>query len=1041
MKSRPLGAHGETTTAFAAVVVVSLVATVWLWRPHDESAGSGTIQRPGTSENANLIESAPGLAASAATLGTQSTIQASPGTIASSNAQQQPSEASPSTTTRRATAAQKAPKTEAAGTVNLAAPTKDKVNEHALETPSTPAPQSSAPAVSSNSTAAADTAPRAAHSGNAVSQTLASPEQAISARPPSTATSDTTVRQAGAAKTTTVQSAVETPKPPAGAMTTPPTPHPFMVSQAEDSILETATGTTGSPVVSASDGVPPGFEDLMREQETLVDVYFAGQYRLSTQAKYTPNTLTFIDPGAVVERLPGITQPRKVEGALSGELPANQELRCYYRGQTNCGVLEPEIAAVIFDSDRFRADVFVNPDYLVVQEAAVPKFLPPSSAGTSFLQNFSYAFSGDDSDITAESNLYSLSELGWKENAVLMQANYSNREFLDIDTLVGQRDFQGRRYQLGWFLTDSQSLRFSPETDILGFRFGTSLDTRADLRQSTGRQIEVFLQSRGEVSIFKDGRLLSSRIYDAGNQVLDTSALPGGAYEIQIRIRDAGGERIENQFYVKNQRLPPKDMPLYFFELGEITRPDSDQALPKNVDEYLARGGFNLRLDSGNAIFGGLSTTGDDSSAEFGWIGLGRGYDLALSGALARDGRYGLYTEFRVGWRDIYLSAFYRRIWGNDGFDPGEFPLLGVDQEQASAQLTIPAGRGRVSISGRYNDLSEPDPLETGTIAYELPIRLPGRSNLAFRTSFTYDSGDQFAFAGIRWSLADGHWSYSASPELAQERTDGSTDNYWRGNASANWDSRDMWSSELRGGVTATHDRDFSTVGANVNWGGRYGRARLQTERVFNEDTGDSTRHTGSLATSIVATKGAATFGGREQNRAAIIIDVGGDRDAEAFFEILVDGTIRGTVRPGSRALLTLTPFENYHVRLRLKGKEFVYFDDREREVTLYPGNVVTLAWKAQTVNIVFGRIVDIEGNPVGNALLKGVAGLATTDDLGLFQAEINPETRSLVVETRESTCEVEMPEYQTRQGVGSVGTLHCALRPKIAASSAKEAR
>jgi outer membrane usher protein FimD/PapC len=774
----------------------------------------------------------------------------------------------------------------------------------------------------------------------------------------------------------------------------------------------------------------------MREQETLVDIYFAGRYLLSGQAKYTPNTVTFIDPSEVVDRLPGVTRPRVVEQALSGELPANQELRCYYRGQTNCGVLEPQVAGVIFDSDRFRADVFVNPDYLVVQEAAVPKFLPPSSAGTSFLQNFSYAFGGEDSDFTEESNLYSLSELSWKENAVLMQANYSNREFLDIDTLVGQRDFQGRRYQLGWLLTDSQTLRFAPETDVLGFRFGTSLDTRADLRQSTGRQIEVFLQSRGEVSIFKDGRLLSTRIYDAGNQVLDTSAMPGGAYDIEIRIRDAGGERVERQFYVKNQRLPPKDMPLYFVELGEITRPDADEALPKGVNEYLARGGFNLRLNPGNAIFGGLSTTGDDRSAELGWIGLGKGYDLALSGALARDGRYGIYTEFRVGWHDIFLSGSYRRIWGNDDFEPGALPLLGQDQEQASAQLTIPAGRGRVSLSGRYNDLSEPDTLQTGTIAYELPIRLPGRSTLAFRTSYTYDDGDEFAFAGVRWSLSKGHWSYSANPELAHERADGSTDDYWRGNASANWDSRDLWSSDLRGGVTATHDRDFSTVGGNVDWGGRYGRARFQSERVFRADADDSTRHNGNLATSIVATKGAATFGGKEQNRAAIIIDVTGERDTNAFFDVLVNGSRRGTVSPGSRALLTLTPFKTYRVRLRLKGEDFVYFDDREHEVTLYPGNVVTLSWKAQTVNIVFGRIIDREGNPVGNALLKGVAGLATTDDLGLFQAEISTRAREIQVETRESICAVAIPEYEVRQGVGSVGTLRCALNPKSAPPS-----
>lgn len=776
--------------------------------------------------------------------------------------------------------------------------------------------------------------------------------------------------------------------------------------------------------------MPPGFENLLEEQETLVDVYFGDQYLFSTQAKYTPNTIRFLEPRAVVEKIPGLLDPGIVTKALTGELSSNQELRCYYRGQTNCGVLDPEIAGVIFNSDEFRADLFVNPQYLSVREVAISKFLPPSTAGLSFLQNFNYAFTGEGSDIAQVSNLYSLSQVSWKENSVQMQANYSDHEFLDIDTLVGQRDFEGKRYELGWFLTDSQSLRFAPETNLLGFRFGTSLDTRADLRQSTGRRIEVFLQSRGEVSIFKDGRLLSSQIYDAGNQALDTSALPGGAYEIQIRIRDSGGERIERQFYVKNQRLPPKDMPLYFVELGQITRPAEDEALPKGVNEYLARGGFNLRLNPGNAIYGGLSTTGDDSSAELGWFGLGEWYEVTFGGALARDGRYGLNTELRFNWRNIWLTGNYRRIWSNDDFQPGELPLLGPEQEQVTANISIPAGLGRVNLIGRNIDQPLSDPVQTATLRYERPLRDLGLRNLQLRFEFTQDDGDNFIFAGLRWRRSAGHWSYSVAPELVSQEEETGTDNYWRGNASANWDSQQTLSSDLRGGFVATHDLDFSTLGANVDWGGRYGRARFQTERVF-QDSGDQTRHNGNLSASIVASSGTAAFGGKEQNRAAVIINLEGVVTGDSYFDVLVNGTRRTTARPGTKTLLTLNPFQTYRIRLRAKGNDFLYFEDREQLVTLYPGNVVKLSWRAESVNVLFGRIVDQDGKPVRNALLKGVSGLATTDELGVFQAELAPSVRKIQVETREASCEVQLPDYRTHQGVGSVGNLRCTLVPK----------
>jgi hypothetical protein len=139
----------------------------------------------------------------------------------------------------------------------------------------------------------------------------------------------------------------------------------------------------------------------------------------------------------------------------------------------------------------------------------------------------------------------------------------------------------------------------------VGARIGTSLDTREDQRQTSGRQIQVFLQSRGEVAIFKDQRLVSSRIYDAGNQIIDTSALPGGAYDITLRIRDSGGERIETQYYVKNSSLPPEDEPYYFLELGQLTDLTGDDTLPETIDEHILRGSINTRLNFSNAVFGG----------------------------------------------------------------------------------------------------------------------------------------------------------------------------------------------------------------------------------------------------------------------------------------------------------------------------------------------------------------------------------------------------------------------------------------------------
>ena len=76
-------------------------------------------------------------------------------------------------------------------------------------------------------------------------------------------------------------------------------------------------------------------------------------------------------------------------------------------------------------------------------------------------------------------------------------------------------------------------------------------------------------------------------------------------------------------------------------------------------------------------------------------------------------------------------------------------------------------------------------------------------------------------------------------------------------------------------------------------------------------------------------------------------------------------------------------------------------------------------------------RLLDQNGNAISNALLKGVSGLATTDDYGLFQAEVEDNVRSIIVETRTHTCQLNLPAYTARKGVASLGILRCELQAK----------
>ena len=788
--------------------------------------------------------------------------------------------------------------------------------------------------------------------------------------------------------------------------------------------------------------IPVGFESLFDDQHSLVDVYYAGRFIGTAMATFNPDTIRFDDPKPVVDKIPNTLAPEDILESLSGDLATNQEFRCYHKGQRNCGQLDPEISGVIFNEDNYRVDIFVNPSLLSVQQSTSNKFLPASDSDLSFLQTLNYAFAGSDDDFNEEDNLFATSLLSYRENAIRMVSNYSDdtvspENNFQVNTLVGQRDWQGIRYLGGYFQTINEDLRFSQETDVVGLRIGTSLDTREDQRQTSGRDIQVFLQSRGEVSIFKDDRLVSTRIYDAGNQILDTSNLPGGSYDIDIRIRDAGGERVETQFYVKNSSLPPQGEPRYFVELGRVTELDGD-TLPDPIDLYLLRGSINNRINFNNTLIAGLSTTEDDSVGELGWYGLGNHYDVLVTTAVGRYDRYGFNTEARFNYNNAWLTTVYRRIWDDstdsdnlDDADYGKINLIGDEQEQFTANLTLPVGIANLSFGARYIDRFDDEGSVTDyNASVDFELFRTQDSNIRFRLQYNHSDDDDFVVASLNWRLGAGHWTFQAQPEYEYNDIDGQDDDFARLNASADWDSRDKWASDVRAGVNATFDDDFNSFGANADWGGQYGRARGQVEHVDRDEGGSTTRHNGNMATSFMLADNVPALGGKEQNQAAVIIDLKGGAE-NVFFDVLVNGSRRATARPGQKSVVSLRPFETYRISLRARGEQFVYFDDKEYSITLYPGNVIKLDWEADIVNIVFGRIKDQHGKPVKNALLKGVAGIATTDDYGIFQAEIKSSTEQLSIETIDSTCAITLPEFTPRRGIASIGSLQCELQAK----------
>jgi len=812
-------------------------------------------------------------------------------------------------------------------------------------------------------------------------------------------------------------------------------------------ILLVSIALAGAGPAAADSWVPPGFESLLEKKTTLLDVYFGDEFMLSTLAEFNTDEVEFADPGAVVERIPRLTDKDQVLTALSGPLAANAGLRCYTRGQLNCGELSPGIAGIIFDEDRFRVDIFVNSQYLALQTIPSQAFLPASDAGWSFLQNFASAFAGNEGDAFDTAAFNAASMLAHGETRFLITTSYSNISDWTADDILVRRDFRGRENQLGYFRTvNDASLRFIPEASLRGIRTASTLDTRTDLNTSTGRELTIFLVNRSRVLLFKDGRLISSQNYDAGNQVIDTTRLPNGAYPITIRIEDASGRtRDEQRFYVKSGRFPPPDQTLWSLELGEQVLRNSEDFIPESEGVFFGRFSFSKRITDDMAFNAGVAARDRDGILELGFDRLDPWYDLQLNAAVSSGSDYGLSADARTRWGDITLSGNYRETWSDgdiqdrtDGGDLSqdeaselqtELNWFGADSRQWSTTLSWYVGGGTLNANARKTRVTGQPANDEYSLSYFYPIYLPDqlRLDLNMEASKFNDLKQVLVSLRFRWER-DKFTHTAASQYQYRDAGDLGNDSDLELEAGTRWHDAEHALGDLTAVARASHRADFDDATAGLRWRGRYGEldGEIRHER---QDDFNRTSYTGGYYSSFAWTEAGPALGGDEQSRSAVMIDLVGKDPGNVYFDVLINGSVRGRARVGSRSLITLPPFETYEVEILPRGEGFVTFEQRREEVTLYPGNVAALSWDVSPVNILFGRLLDQAGEPVGNAVLRGAAGWAMTDEYGYFQAELQASVRELMAETREGTCHFALPEYEANNGIALLGTLRCEQR------------
>ena len=795
---------------------------------------------------------------------------------------------------------------------------------------------------------------------------------------------------------------------------------------------ENARSADQPSFIHSSGAVPPGFEDLVAVQTTQADVFFGDTYLLSTFIEYDLESVTILSPSDVTDAIATLLDPASVAAALTGALPSNADRLCHLRNSSDCGTVQPAVAAVLFDASRFRLDLFVHPDQLAVVQPDVQRYLPQAQQGVSLLHELSFAAAG-----RGGNNGYALhSESYLARGAARLRARYGLQDSgFSLDELSLAWDERDRELEVGAFRSSPSGSAFLNDSEMLGVRIASSTNTRTDLVQSGANQILLFLDRRSRVDVYRGDELLDSRFYDAGNQQLDTSRLPDGAYDLTLRIVDLDGqERLESHFYVRSDLLPPRDQPRYLLEIGAFTQP-GESAIPELTGGGWLRVGRTQRITDALALDAELLFSDSGTLLALGAYVLGQGWFANTGVLFGAEGERGV--ALRAGWqRSRWLfNVDIRKVLADDSatLTAAEFAsreqLLGGNYTQASFSLGFPLFKGQAYLRGRYNDRDRASAERALGFSYVGPL-LRGRQVLAdLNVDGNLSSRRSWVRVGVNLRWRGEEQQTSVQPQLQWLDEDDQVHTY---NAllDARW-TRSLRSSrygDVQQGLFAFRDVDRAAFGGTLasqsNRG--YGDLTLAHEQG---NGGSGLAYSANGRFSLVTRQGRTSLGGGNGELAAVVVDIDGDLPGTEF-NVMVDNRTAGYATTRRRSVIALAPYATYDISIAPVGDALLSYDETVYPITLYPGNVARLSFGAARVTVLIGQALTEDGQPLRHARFENVEGYATTDAYGWYQVEVDHGMALRLVDADNRRCLLRRPNIRAEDGLLMLDPLVCMPQP-----------
>lgn len=614
-----------------------------------------------------------------------------------------------------------------------------------------------------------------------------------------------------------------------------------------------------------------------------------------------------------------------------------------------------------------------------------------------------------------------------------------------LSALYAQRELGDHFVRAGYFLPTFEGIIRQPRAPgtqndtALGVMFGSSDVLLADTRSASVYPVYVTANRDGVVEILRDGNLLATQAVKPGVQEIDTRRLPGGIYDVVLRVIEDGQEASRETASIHKPsrwRDPTRRWRYSAFAGQQRSLLDSDRSMQEGE---IAAGAVVNYLLHPRAVAG----------ATVQQIGTRRATGLSMDWQ-ASD-RFSAYTNFYTSsdaGRGVDLQGLYRYRAGS--------VVANHARSWAEQRHRLPASEGApprwetrggwqdttaVSITHRFSHrdnaslrVARSSGFTRGTgidVSYGRRETLFGRHDVNWRVSAYDRPGSRFTHyrrqrgidLTVSVSLGSERRSYSGSLGSRTGEA-GQRDGYVTAVATQRVDGKILRS--VNGMVTA----ERSGIGAGA---GAYLQSPL-LEGDVQLYRGAGSGHVGGSAnldsTVVIGGGHAAVLGqGRSGSMdTGIIVDVRSD-----FPDITLraDDSRGGGVqlRPG-RNFVPVTAYRAGQVQFDFHGRHAPAAALQPATISyhLNKGGVVHTTVDVLRTFTVMGQVLDADGNGMRGVQVINHAGRSVSQEEGFFTLELS--ARAPVVELRypnRISCVLTMEEGRhPREGdvlmVGGIG-------------------